>query len=352
VSDQIIVPDVLLKRRQGTARKLELLALQFEIFGLCEGRDPHVVLLATGSLGRHEAGSRSDLDVFLVDTAREQEHELRNLDSILLRADLIKAARQAEFDDFSRDGEYLIVHRIREVLSFLGTREDDSSNAFTARLLLLLESHLLLGADAYERCVSDVIGMYSRDAKSDTNFAPHFLINDIVRYWKTLCLNYEGKRHAYHVARQQPIPSARADAAAHREAIETMHVDLRVDLLKLRFNRLWTCFNGLAFLLAGVEDRWVSREHVRELVALTPVERAVALASRLPATAEFLQTALALYGEFLTQTDGEKGVVRMRFSSDETYHTARASGSDFGDQMDEVIRIAADHAGLQRFLLL
>lgn len=198
MAGDIDVPQVLIDRERATHLKLALLRDQFEIYGLVEGRCPHLAVLATGSLGRGESGRRSDLDVFLIDTARADEQRLSNIDGILLRADLIKAAHGAGFEEFSRDGEYLVVHHIGDLLSFLGTREDDSTNAFTARMLLLLESRVLLAPRAYDRCIDAAIAVYARDAKEAAEFVPHFLINDIVRYWKTLCLNYEAKRHNLH----------------------------------------------------------------------------------------------------------------------------------------------------------
>lgn len=76
-------------------------------------------------------------------------------------------------------------------------------------MLLILESRALLGASFYEKAVSDVIAEYWRDyEQNSTEFLPVFLINDVLRFWKTLCLNYEdrtnearrsdlGKRHLH-----------------------------------------------------------------------------------------------------------------------------------------------------------
>ncbi len=160
-------------------------------------------------------------------------------------------------------------------------------------MLLLLESEPLAGQEAYRRCVNRTIGVYARDADDERAFRPIFLINDLVRYWKTLCLNYEGERNEFHRAREDAEARKGEDGGEERHAhVELLRLGHRVDLLKLRFNRLWICFNGVAFLLAGVKDRKVSRDHVERLVALHPIARVEELAERLPETAEPLTCAL------------------------------------------------------------
>lgn len=350
MSDALEVPSHLVGRRQATGEAVERLLGSFEPHELTEERLPQVALYATGSLGRGEVGSRSDLDVFLIDAPQPGEPSLRNIDSIEFLADLIRAARAAEFGEFSGDGRFLKVHPLSALLEFLGTRQDDSTNVFTARMLLLLESEPLLGQDAFERCVDAVVDIYSRDAKGDETFRPAFLANDIVRYWKTLCLNYEAKRHEYHAARN--ALSKNGGDQEREGKVERLRVSLRVDLLKLRFNRLWTCFNGLAFLLAGADDRQVSKDHIRQMVSLKPVERAIELSELLPETTAPLQVALDEYAAFLERTDRAKAEVEADVADQTAYEEMQNSAEEFAGAMDSVIHLVGDHSGLGRFLLL
>ena len=340
--EALSVPEVLVERRAATDETLQRLREQFDIFDLGEPEHPHVTILATGSLGRGELRARSDLDVFLIDAANGDELRLGNLEGILLRANLIHAARGARFADFSGDGRYLVVHHIDDLLRSLGTREDESSNAFTARMLLLLESRPLRARDAYERCLRAAVDVYSRDAGDGTSFAPYFLINDIVRYWKTLCLNYEAKRHELHDAR----------AGRDAERAQVLESEHRFDLLKLRFNRLWTCFNGLAYLLAGVADGRLEKSHVLAMAQMTPVERARELVVSVPATLVPLNRALRLYGQFLQLAGRSKQDVMAYLSDRDANQQTRARGRSFGDAMAEVIDITSTQAGAERFLLL
>jgi len=59
---------------------------------------------ATGSFGRQEASSFSDLDLFIVSLSNEKDgvdrSHLSKLDEILLKADLIRASKELKFPDF------------------------------------------------------------------------------------------------------------------------------------------------------------------------------------------------------------------------------------------------------------
>src|SRR5437867_5043054 len=48
---------------------------------------------ATGSFGRSEASRHSDLDLFIVGRGTEEQRELKNLDEICLKAELIELRR-------------------------------------------------------------------------------------------------------------------------------------------------------------------------------------------------------------------------------------------------------------------
>jgi hypothetical protein len=334
----LVVPEVLRERARATEAKLAVLDAEFAAQGLSEASFPDVAVIATGSLGRGELGARSDLDLFLIDTGAPA---LGNLDTIALQYKLIQVGAGAGFEPFSNDGEYLTVQHMDDLLAALGTRADESSNAFTARMLLLLESRSLVGRAAYERCVSRAVEIYAREAGPDEGFMPQFLVNDLVRYWKTLCLNYEARRHELH--------RLRAEAADGVDALETK---LRIQRLKLRFNRLWTCFNGLVFVLSGVVDGKVHRAHIARLAALTPVQRAEDVAARFPQTQAALTEALALYARFLAATDADKDTVFARFSDEDTRREMYDDGRRFGDLMAAVTDTVSEAAGLKRFLLL
>jgi hypothetical protein len=77
----------------------------------------------------------------------------------------------------------------------LGCASDNSLNAFTARMLLLLESQPVSDETVYTRLRQRIVGFYYRDFDDhNETFLPTFLLNDILRFWRTLTLNYEHHR--------------------------------------------------------------------------------------------------------------------------------------------------------------
>jgi len=120
---------------------------------------------AIGSFGRCEASPHSDLDLFIAGRDTGEATELRRLDEILVKAELIEATRKLSIPEFSGDGEYLRRYSIDELVKTLGTPEDDVTNTFTARLLLLLESRPVVENTVYHDVIEHVVAAYWRDSK-------------------------------------------------------------------------------------------------------------------------------------------------------------------------------------------
>jgi len=78
-----------------------------------------------------------------------------------------------------------------------GTR--DSNENLTRRILLLSESRALTNALVRERVIRNILARYvlhdrsvpSRSGRRQT--VPHFLLNDVVRYWRTMASDYASK---------------------------------------------------------------------------------------------------------------------------------------------------------------
>lgn len=151
-------------------------------------RYPSLELLSiyvVGSIGRGDVGQQSDLDLFLMannsDTVNEQT----------IQKNLAKICQELGYTD-CYDNNHPLVHQLPDMLDKLGAPADDNLNLFTARMLLLLESQCVSEKTiAYEQMIDDIISHYLRDGRGKKSFRPLFLLNDILRYWRTLCLNYE-----------------------------------------------------------------------------------------------------------------------------------------------------------------
>lgn len=160
----------------------------------------HVAVFAAGSLGRLETGRSSDLDVFFLAKGKNSNaqpngrYQFSRLEEIQLFAKLIDVNAQLNLPSFSGDGRYLKVHELDRIISSTGDANDDSENLFTTRMLLLLESKSVWNDQLRHEAVTRVLAYYFKDGKGKRDFRPLFLLNDILRYWRTLCLNYERDR--------------------------------------------------------------------------------------------------------------------------------------------------------------
>ena len=292
--------ELLKERRKKTAERFaEFQAQLSEAKTLCE---TEACVYATGSFARGEASDHSDLDLFIVAKGKAdgKDRGLSKLNEIIVKADLIQATRELNLPEFSGDGEYLTCHTIKELTGTLGGPKDDVTNTFTARLLLLLESKPLVGEPAYNRFTEDVVIAYWRDYEDHKNdFMPAFLANDILRMWRTFCVNYE--------ARTRTAP---ASEKAKR----------RLKNYKLKHSRLLTCYSALLYLAAiYAANRTVSPQDVLKMIAMTPTERIVWMLAEGSVSAAHgkLQRVLDLYEQFLRSTDAPEVELLGRFAESE-----------------------------------
>jgi predicted nucleotidyltransferase len=149
--------DLLTERRKSTSARIATLREALaDAEKLCHGK---ACVYVTGSFGRGEATEHSDLDLFIVGQSIEdpktgkKKRVLGRLDEILLKADLIDAARRFKIRDFSGDGEYLVHYTVDDLVGTLGKPEDDANNtfygttSFTVGKLSLAGSSCLQGFD-------------------------------------------------------------------------------------------------------------------------------------------------------------------------------------------------------------
>lgn len=189
---------------------------------------PELAIYAVGSFGRDEGTQFSDVDAFFVDAGSQDKVKVK---SIKIFSEFLKISDDLGFPKISKDGEFLKIIALERLIEQLGSPADDHENYFTARMLLLLESKPIFNEAAYNRVIDSVFTSYFRDYEQHRgDFHPTIIIHDIMRYWKTLCLNYEFKRNGDLKPEEQ--------------------LNLKIDNLKLKFSRVLTCFGTLAAISA------------------------------------------------------------------------------------------------------
>lgn len=297
---------------------------------------------ATGSFGRCEASLHSDLDLFVAGKRNGSPGRngiegslLKKLDDIRIKADLIEVTRELGIQEFSGDGEYLTHYSVHEFTKGLGTREDDVANTFTARVLLLLESRPLIEDAVYNDVIEEVIAAYWRDyADHKTNFMPAFLANDVLRLWRTFCVNYE----------------ARTKTAPEREKAKR-----RVKNYKLKHSRLLTCYSGLLFLLAVYKEfGTVTPSDALEMIRRTPTRRMEWL-SRKPAFSRAHKTIAELkrqYEVFLKVTNVPEETLIDRFLDKSENQKLMKDAFRFGDLMYEVLKLTGGDTQFYRLMVV
>jgi len=306
-----------------------------------------VCVYATGSYGRLEAGPCSDLDLFIVSDVVEDKsgdepksyRKLSGIDEIKLQYHLIQCVEKNELPDFDGDGKYLSCHTFEEYVKYLGGPEDDAKNSLTGRLLLLLESKPLLGLTEYDRLIGHVIDRYFLDhSENPNNFVPAFLFNDILRMWRTFCVNYEHKR-------------------------KSGSPETKIKNLKLKYSRMLTCYSALLFLLdAYSRNKTVDQHDVKAMISKTPAERLLAVsnncdylddASRVIVVSS-LERALSDYSEFLKFVHDDKNSIFIQ--ADAIHEKWREKSYQFGEAMEMALssigRMDGKSSTLYRLVLI
>lgn len=152
---------------------------------------PDTTFIMFGSLARNEVTSGSDLDwTLLVDGQSDTRH-----------LDVTKAIKALVAETHKAPGPTAVFGTMafsHELIHLIGGEADSNRNT-TRRILLLLES-AGLGDD--DRVRDRVLrNIFKRYLQEDVGFfddwrprVPMFLLNDIVRFWRTMTVDYAHKR--------------------------------------------------------------------------------------------------------------------------------------------------------------
>lgn len=207
-------------------------------------------------------------------------------------------------------------------LSTLETKiggDPDKNEIVTHRMLLLLESAPVAGYAVWEQGVRRLLDVYLGKVTLKDRRPPRFLLNDLIRYWRTMCVDYEGK--------------LRLDAG-QKWAIRNA---------KLRTVRKMLFAGGLFPLLGCCEK---SADDIPNFLAtrlrLPPADRVAAAALELDG-AEAGLVALSAYSRFLDLLDDPTWRTRLEALAFDDRATS--------DELREVKKIGAQFQdGLTRLL--
>lgn len=134
-----------------------------------------------GSYARREASEVSDIDYLIV---ASNEDSQKNLNMEAVR----NAVRPIVPIDPSSNGAFGLPVMRANMMINIGGREE-SNDSFTHRLLFLLEGEWLTNETEFRKFRRELIERYVDATKRDYQLAL-FLLNDIIRYWRTMTVDY------------------------------------------------------------------------------------------------------------------------------------------------------------------
>ncbi|TPJ18153.1 hypothetical protein [Mesorhizobium sp. B2-7-2] len=141
-------------------------------------------LVVNGSLARKEMVNGSDFDAFVVRDNASNESMQRLWKDAHIAVELKLPGSSGIF------GEDSVVQHDEILLNIGGT--GDSNESITRRMLLILESIGVGDVGAYHNLIKSMLIRYISEKITDHQLAL-FLLNDIIRYYRTVCVDFEFK---------------------------------------------------------------------------------------------------------------------------------------------------------------
>jgi predicted nucleotidyltransferase len=330
LSAELLNSDLLSKSRKTSSNTREDLdkLLSAEIRRYTSEDTSFVVF---GSLGRDEWTSNSDLDwTFLIDGGANSDH-------LLIAQDIQKVLEKAKFQKPGPTGTFGNMAFSHDIIHQIGGQDDTNKNT-TQRILLLLES-CAIGerTEAYERVIRAVINRYleednhllAHDAKKYR--VPRFLLNDIVRFWRTMAVDFASKQR---------------DRAGKGWGLR--NAKLRMSRKLIFASGLLVCFSSnldpdlqTQISTDKSDIRLQLVNYIRDHVRMTPLEIVARSVERYGVPDSVAKELFGAYSEFLkilNDEDSRKALdsLRSEDSTDPTFRRIREISRSFESALDHI----------------
>lgn len=300
--------DALKEAHDYTERTLENLRREIaQVFEQSSYKEK-VTVVAVGSFGRMEASPESDLDLYLLfDSDRSAESVIP--DEITALKKVIGnyiAQPPGDTGTFGLDVDV----RFKDLLANIGGAKD-SNELMTRRLLFLLEGGWLYGKERFDQYRLELLGKYVKENDGDDRI-PKFLLNDIIRYYRTITTDFEQK------VTEDKKPWG-------------------IRQVKLRFSRKILYFSGIIAVAESTQageapkqeqlQRWFDYPGLERLYQAAPNQ-------------ERVQEVMALYSDFLgviSQPDHRKALealAREDRANSPLYQELRTKADTLSAQLD------------------
>jgi predicted nucleotidyltransferase len=291
--------------------------------GTIDSEDISIVVF--GSMARREWTSGSDLDwTLLIDGQADHRHAQAGHRMTAL-------VEGAGYNAPGPTGTFGKVTFSHGLIHQIGGQDDTNQNT-TQRMLLLLKSHPVNRGEAHKRVVRGILARYvENDFRKFRLKVPRFLLNDLHRFWRTMCVDYAMKYR---------------ERAAQGWAIRN---------IKLRMSRKLIFAAGL-IMCFSCDPEWVADHdaelhrnqtaeelgrYVEEFTRQTPLDILAEVPAK-HAKEDNVAAILDTYDYFLGQLDDEdvrrhlKELPPERAASDQKYQAIQARCNDFEKALERL----------------
>lgn len=203
----------------------------------------NLAIVVAGSYGRLDASKESDLD-FMVLTDHVDESVQKAKDKLL------ELAPHLDIKLPNPTGVFSKIIPVKEMIEKTGSG-NDNLDTLAQRMLLLMESKAIYNEQYFRNIVDRLLHKYLKLLETDPEKEALFFLNDIIRYFRFICVNYE-----FNFWKQE-------DKWVIRN-------------VKLRHSRI-IMYAGLLFLILNAskfrDERKTKFSYIAENIYLTPLEK-------------------------------------------------------------------------------
>ena len=142
-----------------------------------------LTIVAAGSYGRLDASDESDLDYMIL--SERSDETVKKCNELMRRL-----CQEYSIKLPNATGVFSEIIPVNEMIKKIG-ETNDNLVSLAQRMLLLMESRPIYNENMYRAILDKLLRKYLYLVIEDTNKECIFFLNDIIRYFRSICVNYQ-----------------------------------------------------------------------------------------------------------------------------------------------------------------